>query len=173
MKRSRIITEPRELKETKYESVPDTVDKPTPATTSRPIEELVAATCKVISNLDVTNASGEKLGNIEDLMIDLQSGRIAYAVLSFGGFMGMRNKLFAIPWELLCLDNKWNYQDIYRQRIVFNVPKEKLEQAPGFDRDNWPREPDKNWLKDVYSYYGCAPYWESSEEANKIRPPSA
>src|SRR6267143_1836135 len=53
---------------------------------------------------DVVNAAGDDLGKIEAIMLDVASGRIAYAVLSFGGFLGMRNKLFAIPWSALTLD---------------------------------------------------------------------
>jgi sporulation protein YlmC with PRC-barrel domain len=130
VKRSRIISETKVLEETKYENGPDTVEKPTTDVTSRPIEELVAITSKAITELEVVNGQGEKLGKIEDLMIDLKSGRIVCAVLSFGGTFGLGNKFFAIPWELLCLDNKWNYRDIYRQKIVFNGPKEKLEKPP-------------------------------------------
>src|SRR5512142_1244172 len=79
----------------------------------------------------VVNAQGEDLGKIEEIMIHVPSGRIAYAVLSFGGFMGMGDKLFAIPWEALTLDED-------EKHFVLNVDKEKLEKAPGFDKDKWP-----------------------------------
>lgn len=77
---------------------------------------------------------------------------MAYAVLSFGGFMGMGNKLFAIPWEALTVDT-------VNKEIVLNVQKEVLENAPGFDKDNRPQMSDRQWLVDVYSYYGYDPYW--------------
>jgi hypothetical protein len=88
----------------------------------------------------------------EIYIIDLDEGRVAYAVLSFGGFMGMGNKLFAIPWEALTVDT-------VNKEIVLNVQKEVLENAPGFDKDNRPQMSDRQWLVDVYSYYGYDPYW--------------
>jgi sporulation protein YlmC with PRC-barrel domain len=101
----------------------------------------------------VRNSAGDDLGKIEDIMIDVSRGRIAYAVLSFGGFLGMGNKLFAIPWEALSLNQRDNF-------FVLNVSKERLEKAPGFDKDNWPDMADPGWGSDLYSYYGYRPYWE-------------
>lgn len=101
----------------------------------------------------VQNSAREDLGEIKDLMIDLSEGRIAYAVLSFGGFLGMGDKLFAIPWEA--------FQVVQEEEIlILNVAKEKLEQAPGFDKDNWPDMADVTWGKSVHSYYGYDPYWD-------------
>ncbi len=102
----------------------------------------------------VRNSAGEDLGKIEELMIDIPSGRIAYAVLSFGGFLGMGNKLFAVPWESLTVDEA-------NHEIVMNVDKQTLENAPGFDKDNWPDMADPNWGNQVYSHYGKKPYWDS------------
>jgi len=102
---------------------------------------------------DVVNAQGEDLGNIDDLMIDLERGRVAYAVLSFGGFLGMGDKLFAIPWEAMTVD-----QD--NKRLVLNVDKELLKKAPGFDKNNWPDMADPAWGAELHSYYGYRPYWE-------------
>lgn len=75
----------------------------------------------------VRNTAGDSLGKIEELMIDLPTGRVAYAVLSFGGFLGMGDKLFAIPWSALKLDEA-------AHEFVLNVSKERLEKAPGFDK---------------------------------------
>src|SRR5579863_8144740 len=77
----------------------------------------------------VVNLQKEDLGKIEHLMIDLETGRIAYAVLSFGGFLGMGDKLFAIPWSALALDT-------VEKRFILNVDKELLKRAPGFDKDH-------------------------------------
>lgn len=173
MKRERIVTKTKELVREKYQTTLSGAEKPAEGIETVPVEELVAISSQNLGKMNVYNARGEKLGKIEDLMIDLKSGRIAYAVLSFYGFLGMGNKFFAIPWEQLCVDNQWNYRDIYKHRIIFNVPKEKLAQAPGFDKDKWPSEPDRAWLSQVYEYYGCRPYWEPPEEATKVRPPSA
>jgi len=98
----------------------------------------------------VVNAAGESLGEIEAIMLDVRSGRIAYAVLSFGGFLGMGSKLFAIPWNALTLDAK-------EQRFVFNVTKEKLENAEGFDKDHWPSMADMTWAVRVHEYYDVVP----------------
>jgi hypothetical protein len=165
MKRSRIITRARDLVEPQKENLVDPMGRPSDPS-SGVGEVLVAVTARELEKLNVVNSKGEKLGKINDLMIDLKTGCTAYAVLESGG------KLFAIPWELFCIDNAWNYEDIYRQRIIFNVSKDKLEKAPGFDKDSWPREPDRKWLQDVYTYYGCHPYWAPEEEANKPQPPS-
>ena len=101
----------------------------------------------------VRNAAGEDLGKIEELMIDLDAGRVAYAVLSFGGFLKMGNKLFAIPWEALQLD-------AHNKQFILNVDKSRLENATGFDKDNWPDMADPRFGKSVYQHYGYKPYWE-------------
>jgi hypothetical protein len=86
-------------------------------------------------------------------MIDLSSGRVAYAVLSFGGFLSMGNKLFAVPWNAFTIDTG-------QEEFLLNTPKEKLENAPGFDKDNWPDTADRTWGAGVHSHYGVAPYWQ-------------
>lgn len=102
---------------------------------------------------DVVNAKHEKLGKIEELMVDLDKGRIAYAVLSFGGFLGMGDKLFAIPWSALKVDSE-------EKRFVLDVKKEVLEKAPGFNKDSWPDMADQAWGSKIYSHYGTKPFWE-------------
>ena len=100
----------------------------------------------------VVNKRGEDLGKIEDIMLDLDAGRVAYAVLSFGGFMGMGDKLFAIPWPALQIDAA-------NKRVVLDTPKERLKAAPGFDKSHWPNMADREWGETVYSHYGQRPYW--------------
>ena len=106
-----------------------------------------------LENEKVVNAAGEDLGNIEDYMIDLNNGRIAYCVLSFGGFLGMGEKLFAIPFQAMTLDTE-------NKRFVLNIDKERLKNAPGFDKDNWPDTTNPEWGTRIYKYYGIDPYWE-------------
>jgi sporulation protein YlmC with PRC-barrel domain len=101
----------------------------------------------------VKNINGEDLGKVEEFMLDLNSGRIAYVVVSFGGVLGIGNKLFAIPWEALRLDTE-------DHKFFLDIDKETLEEAPGFDNDDWPDNPTHEWLTDVYSYYGHQPYWK-------------
>jgi sporulation protein YlmC with PRC-barrel domain len=100
----------------------------------------------------VKNPQGEALGEIEAIMLDLDAGRVAYAVLSFGGFLGLGDKLFAIPWEALKLDPS-------AEVFILNADREMLQTAPGFDKDDWPQEADPKWLLSVYQHYGCEPYW--------------
>jgi sporulation protein YlmC with PRC-barrel domain len=107
----------------------------------------------VIGNT-VVNPAGEQLGSLKELVIDLEDGRVAYAVLSFGGFMGRGDKLFAIPWEALVLNPK-------DHTFTLDVEKEVLKEAPGFDKDRWPDNAtyEAGWLLDLYEYYGYSPYW--------------
>lgn len=100
----------------------------------------------------VVNAKDEDLGKVEDFMLDLANGRIRYAVLSFGGFLGMGSKLFAVPAEALKIDTK-------NHRLILNVEKERLENAPGFDKDEWPDTSETDWQLAVYEFYGHTPYW--------------
>src|SRR5215831_14251819 len=79
----------------------------------------------------VRNSAGEDLGKVDEIMIDIPTGRVAYAVLSFGGFLRMGNKLFAIPWSALTVDEN-------EKCFILDVDKSMLESAPGFDKDNWP-----------------------------------
>jgi sporulation protein YlmC with PRC-barrel domain len=101
----------------------------------------------------VKNTAGEDLGKIEDLMVDLDSGRIAYAVVSFGGFLKMGNKLFAVPWQALQVDTA-------NKQFILNVDKRVLENAPGFDKDNWPNMADPTFGAAIYKHYGYKPYWQ-------------
>ncbi|CAN5462068.1 hypothetical protein BH23BAC4_BH23BAC4_14410 [soil metagenome] len=107
-----------------------------------------------ITNDQVVNPQGEDLGNIKDLMIDTEQARVVYAVLSFGGFVGLGDKLFAIPLEAFRLDTE-------NKRLVLDVPKDRFENAPGFDKDNWPRSADQGFVNDVYEYYGYDAYYAS------------
>jgi hypothetical protein len=104
----------------------------------------------------VRNPAGEDLGKIEEIMLDIPSGRVAYAVLSFGGILGLGSKLFAVPWEALTI----NEQD---REFVLSVEKSVLENAPGFDKDHWPNMADRSFGENVYGHYGYKPYWESSQ----------
>ena len=118
----------------------------------------VLSATKLVGN-KVVNTAGEQLGTMKELMIDLDDGLIAYAVLSFGGFLGLGDKLFAIPWEALT----FNSDD---QTFILDVDKEVLEDAPGFDKDNWPDNAkyEAGWLLGVYEYYGYSPYCMPHED---------
>jgi sporulation protein YlmC with PRC-barrel domain len=104
---------------------------------------------------DVYNQKDEDLGDIKEIMLDMNNGKIAYAVLSFGGFMGMGDKLFAVPWSALKLDTE-------NKRFILNVDKQRLDSAPGFDKDNWPDMADPSWQNTINSYYGTKSYTDTS-----------
>lgn len=101
---------------------------------------------------EVYDPQGEKLGHIKDIMLDVDNGRIAYAVLSFGGVLGFGDKLFAIPWKALRIDHR-------RDCFVLDVDREKLQKARGFEKDNWPNFGDPRWNTQIYTHYGYPPYW--------------
>jgi len=96
---------------------------------------------------DVYNHSDEELGYIKEIMLDMRSGQIAYAVLSFGGMLGLGEKLFAVPWEKLTLDT-------VNKRFLLDVDKDQLKNAPGFDKDNWPDMASDAWNDQMNQFYG-------------------
>lgn len=101
---------------------------------------------------DVRNFQDEKLGEIQAIMLDVPSGRVAYAVLSFGGFLGVGEKLFAVPWRALVLNAD-------QKCFMLNATKERLKDAPGFDKAHWPVMADPTWATAVHDYYETRPYW--------------
>lgn len=96
---------------------------------------------------DVYNRQEEDLGDIKEIMLDTQSGNVCYAVLSCGGFLGMGEKLFAVPWSALTLDTE-------NKRFVLDVEADRLKNAPGFDKDRWPDMADAFWAQSIHSSYG-------------------
>lgn len=98
---------------------------------------------------DVYNQRKEDLGEIKEIMLDMRTGAVSYAVLSFGGFMGMGGKLFAVPWSALTLD-------VDDKRFVLNVEKDRLEGAPGFDKNNWPDMANPVWASGIHAFYGVS-----------------
>jgi sporulation protein YlmC with PRC-barrel domain len=95
---------------------------------------------------NVCNTQGDDLGQIEDFMLNTNSGNVEYAVLSFGGFMGIGDKLFAVPLDAMQLDTE-------KHRFVLNESKARLETAPGFDKDHWPNMADGKWANEVRTFY--------------------
>lgn len=106
-----------------------------------------------LNGTNVVNTEGEDIGSIKDLMIDLGYGHVSYAVLQFGGIMGLGEKYFAIPWAALTIDT-------VHDDIVLDIDKEVLKEAEGFDKDNWPDFANYDWMQETYDYYGYPPYWE-------------
>jgi sporulation protein YlmC with PRC-barrel domain len=99
-----------------------------------------------LSGNPVKNKQGENLGKIEDFMIDTNTGEVVYSVLSFGGVMGVGDKLFAVPVQAMQLDTE-------EHAFILNESKERLKNAPGFDKDHWPNTADSKWHDSVRTYY--------------------
>jgi hypothetical protein len=99
----------------------------------------------------VYGADQKRIGNLERVMIDKMSGKVAYAVISFGGFMGMGEDYYPVPWPTLKYDPQLG-------GYLCNLTRDKLDNAPKYSKStgwSWTRENDQR----VYDYYGAAPYW--------------
>ncbi|MEO8746328.1 MAG: PRC-barrel domain-containing protein [Rhodanobacter sp.] len=94
----------------------------------------------------IVNSQGDKLGDLKDVVLNLQTGAIAYAVLSFGGILGLGDKLFAVPWSAIRVDFE-------NKCVVLNASKDRLKAAPGFDKDHWPDFADPGFVERVRTYY--------------------
>ena len=121
-------------------------------TTSQSTTEPAVLSATTVIGDKVVNPQGENLGKIEEVMLDIHDDRIAYAVLSFGGFLGLGDKLFAVPWQALKLDAT-------NHRFILDESKERLMNAPGFDKDHWPNMADRSFGTKVYDYYSVSKYW--------------
>lgn len=106
----------------------------------------VVLTASTLTGNEVRNRKEEKLGSIEEIMLDVENGNVRYAVLASGGFLGIGERLFAIPWDALELDT-------VNERFILDVEADRLKEAPGFDKDDWPDMADPVWADSVRSYY--------------------
>jgi sporulation protein YlmC with PRC-barrel domain len=97
----------------------------------------------------VHNLKNEHLGEIKEIMLDMRTGKIAYAVMAHGGVFTLGEKLFAVPWEALTLDT-------VNKRFTLNVDKQRIDNAPGFDSDNWPDMADQSWQTEIHGYYATS-----------------
>jgi sporulation protein YlmC with PRC-barrel domain len=105
---------------------------------------------KDVVGVAVKNRDSESLGKIEEIVLDKKTGQTSYVVLSFGGILGLGNKLFALPWHSISYD-------VDNDCFLLNETKERLENAPGFDKNNWPNMADKAWMESISTYYGKPP----------------
>ena len=106
-----------------------------------------------LSKNGVTNENGEDLGKVEDIMVDLETGKISFVVISTGGMLGRDNRLFAVPWEAMKVS-------LHDKKFILNVTKETMSNAPSFNKNAWPDLSNLGWLREVYAYYGYQPYWK-------------
>lgn len=106
-----------------------------------------------LKGLNVDNTKAEKLGSIDDVVYDVDNGRIVYGAMSFGGFLGVGDKLFAVPWHAM----KPEFDSVNnRHHIVMNADKESLKNAQGFDKNHWPDMGDEKWVADTNKFYPAA-----------------
>lgn len=99
-----------------------------------------------VNGTNVYNPAGEKLGSIDSLMIDKLSGKVRYAVMEFGGFLGIGTERYPLPWDTLKYDTGM-------EGYVVSLSKEQLEGAPHYERDTTPEYTDE-YGRRVYDHYG-------------------
>lgn len=133
------------------------------ATAAGPGPEVMASS--TLDGNTVLSRDGDDVGKIKDIMLDVSDGRIAYAVLSSGGFLGIGDKLLAIPWSALTLDTD-------NKCFQLDASSEQVRDAPGFDKDSWPKMADRQWATSLHEHYGREPYWEADELGAGELPPA-
>lgn len=113
-----------------------------------------------LMKMKVEGTDGKSLGHIRDLVIDPEDGDVDYAVLDFGGIVGIGDKYFAVPWEALQLD-------LSKKKIMLDVSKKDLKQAPGFDKNNWPNLSEQKVF--IYEFYEV-PLTDDQKSQDKSKP---
>jgi sporulation protein YlmC with PRC-barrel domain len=112
--------------------------------------EMIRRTSK-IEGCTVRTLGDDKVGTIKDIMLDAETGEVVYAVLAVdSGFLNLDSKYFAIPWSA------FSFNSHYDDAFILDVNKEKLENSPGFDKDNWPTGPQTEFINEMNSYYGVS-----------------
>jgi hypothetical protein len=119
--------------------------------TTNPSGHLIAA--HQVQGTTVYNTELEKLGSVDDIMIDKASGRIAYAVLTFGGFLGIGDQFYPLPWEKLSYNTEMG-------GYIVDIDRATLEGAPSYADKAAASWDDASWGRDVYAHYGVHPYWD-------------
>jgi sporulation protein YlmC with PRC-barrel domain len=121
-----------------------------PTSDTRETSRLISS--EKVTDTNVENTRGDNLGHIEDVMIDKISGKVAYAILNYGSFLGIGGKLFALPWDILKYDTR-------RDAYVIGIPEERLKSAPSFDAGTMPNWGDRAYDKQIHDYYGSTADW--------------
>ena len=118
--------------------------------TAHPNHQLISS--EDVEGTDVYGVDGKKIGEIDHLMIDKISGRVTYAVISFGGLLGLGHSHYPVPWAALKYEPKLG-------GYITGITEEKLKDAPAFSDDAWS---DLNWEAQVHKHYNAPPYWGSA-----------
>ena len=119
-----------------------------------PTPEATLLRSSTLFSYRVKSPQGEDLGKVEEVMIDMEVKRIAYAVLSFGGFWGLGDKWVPVPWDALTFKPD-------EKVLILNIEKEKLQKAPNFEKTTLPELANREWGAVIHTYYGYPPYWET------------
>jgi sporulation protein YlmC with PRC-barrel domain len=130
--------------------------RPSGQETPSPTSEDTLLRSSSLFSYRVKSPQGEDLGKIEEVMIDMGVKRIAYAVLSFGGFLGLGDKWVPVPWDALTLKPD-------EKILILNIEKEKLQKAPNYERATLPELANRQWGAVIHTYYGYPPYWETKQ----------
>jgi sporulation protein YlmC with PRC-barrel domain len=110
------------------------------------VEKAIRAS--TIKGMKVYNNAGDRVGTLDELVIDIEKGQVVYAALSVGGLLGVGDKMFAIPWR------EFTYEVDEKDKFFrLNVNKEALQAAPGFAKDQWPNTADPNWDREIEQYW--------------------
>jgi sporulation protein YlmC with PRC-barrel domain len=128
---------------------------PAPGASSA-VPDAVLLRSKALFEYRVKSPQGEDLGKIEEVIIDMEVGRVAYAVLSFGGFLGLGNKWVPVPWDAVVLRPA-------EKVLLLNIDKDKLQRAPNFEGTTLPELANQQWGAVIHTYYGYPPYWEKRQ----------
>ncbi|NIX75961.1 PRC-barrel domain-containing protein [Microvirga terricola] len=116
--------------------------------------ELIAS--DKVEGTPVRRMDGEKIGTIERVMIDKKSGKVAYAVMSFGGFMGLGEEYYTLPWGVLTYNTRLDAYEL-------NLSEEQLRGAPRRNAEGHDLSYDREWEEHVHRYYNASPYWDEDD----------
>ncbi len=101
--------------------------------------------------MNIQNPEGKSLGSVNDIVIDAQSGKIRYAAVSYGGFLGLGDKLFAVPWGAFKCEKG---DEAGEYNLVLSATEQQLKNAQGFDQNNWPDFADRKFTAEIDRHYG-------------------
>jgi sporulation protein YlmC with PRC-barrel domain len=121
------------------------------------MENLILSTSTLVGT-DVKNSAGENLGTVKDVVIDMEAGRVAYLVLAFGGIFGIGDKYFAVPFEAFRVDS-------VDEKLILNIDKNKFKNAPEFDKENLSVPPRREFVEEIYRYFGYESYYKNKPES--------
>lgn len=123
--------------------------------TASPTFNLISS--ETVEGTNVYDRSGNKIGTIDHLMIDKVSGNVRYAIMSFGGFMGLGHNHYPLPWNAIRYDTS-------REGYVTDVTESQLKDAPEFSDDSWR---DRDWEARWHQHFGTPPYWEQRDTSEQ------